>query len=68
VIDATHGSYPGQPPARSYEIRIHTDTKPSSIAVNGRDAGRWTWDTQHAVAVLALPSESIRNRVLLEWR
>ena len=68
VIDATHGSYPGQPPARSYEVRIHTDGKPSSIAVNGRDAGRWTWDSRQAVAALVLPSESIRDRVLLEWR
>jgi alpha-glucosidase (family GH31 glycosyl hydrolase) len=68
VIDATQGSYRGQLPVRSYEIRIHTDDKPSTISVNGRPASRWTWDAQQAVAALVLPSESIRDRVSLEWR
>jgi alpha-glucosidase (family GH31 glycosyl hydrolase) len=68
VIEATRGTYPGQPPARSYELRLHTDAKPAAVAVNGRDAGPWTWDARQAVAVIALPSESIHARLLIEWR
>jgi alpha-glucosidase (family GH31 glycosyl hydrolase) len=68
VIDSTQGTYPAQPPARSYELRIHTDTKPSSVSVNGRDAGPWTWDAHQAVTVVALPSKSIHDRLLIEWR
>ena len=68
VIESTQGTYPAQPPARSYELRIRTDAKPSSVSVNGRDAGAWTWDAQQAVAVVGLPSESIHDRIVIEWR
>jgi alpha-glucosidase (family GH31 glycosyl hydrolase) len=68
VIDSTQGTYPAQPPARSYELRIHIDAKPSSVSVNGRDAGAWRWDAQQAVAVVTLPRESIHDRILIEWR
>ena len=68
VIDPSQGTYPGQPQARSYQLRIHASAKPSSISVNGRDAGGWTWDAQRAVAVVALPSESIREGIRIEWQ
>jgi alpha-glucosidase (family GH31 glycosyl hydrolase) len=68
VIEPTQGAYAGQPPARSYEVRIYADGKPSSISVDGRDAGTWTWDAQRRVAVVALSTRSIRDRVRIEWR
>jgi alpha-glucosidase (family GH31 glycosyl hydrolase) len=68
VIDPTQGTYPAQPQARSYELRIHTDARPSSVLVNGRDTRTWTWDAHQAVAVVALPSESIHDRIVIEWR
>jgi len=68
VIDPTRGTYPGQPQARSYQLRIHTDAKPSSVSVNGRDAGGLTWDAQQSVAVVALPSGSIHERIRIEWQ
>jgi alpha-glucosidase (family GH31 glycosyl hydrolase) len=68
VIEPTDGAYAGQPATRSYEVRIYADSRPSSISVNGRDAGPWTWDTHRGVAVIALAGESIRDRVRLEWR
>ena len=68
VIDPTQGTYPGQPPARSYELRIHTDARPSSVSVNDRATPTWTWDAHQAVAVVALPSESIHDRIVVEWR
>jgi len=67
-IAATVGSYPGQPPARSYELRVFTGRKPASAAVNGRNAGPWTWDPQSAIAVLELPSRSIHEPLRVEWR
>jgi alpha-glucosidase (family GH31 glycosyl hydrolase) len=68
VIEPTQGAYAGQPPARSYEVRIYADGKPSTISVDGRDAGTWTWDAQRRVAVVALSTHSIRDRVRIEWR
>jgi hypothetical protein len=68
VIEATSGTYPAQPPARAYELRIHTDARPSVVSVNGRAAGAWTWDAQQALATVTLPSESIHDRIIVEWR
>jgi alpha-glucosidase (family GH31 glycosyl hydrolase) len=68
VIGPSQGAYPGQAAARSYELRIYTPNKPSSISVNGRDAGAWSWDRQRAMALVALPSQPIRDTVRVEWR
>jgi alpha-glucosidase (family GH31 glycosyl hydrolase) len=68
VIEPTQGAYAGQAPARSYEVRIYADGKPSTISVDGRDAGTWRWDAQRRVAVVALSAHSIRDRVRIEWR
>ena len=46
----------------------HADATDIRFSVNGRPASRWTWDARQAVAVLVVPSESIRDRVSLEWR
>ena len=68
LIEPTQGSYPGQSPARSYELRIYAAARPSSISVNGADAGHWAWDAQRAAALVVLPMHSIRERVRVEWR
>jgi alpha-glucosidase (family GH31 glycosyl hydrolase) len=68
VIEPTRGTFQGQVQARSYELRIHTADKPSSLSVNGEQAGRWTWDAGQATAVTVLPRQSIRDRISVAWR
>ena len=68
VIEPTEGSFTGQVQARSYELRIHTADKPSSLSVNGEDAGPWTWDAGQTTAVTVLPRQSIRDRISVAWR
>ena len=67
VIEPAAGSYPGQPSTRSYELHIHADSKPSSIAVDGRDAA-WRWDAQRSIAILIVSARPIREPVRCEWR
>jgi alpha-glucosidase (family GH31 glycosyl hydrolase) len=68
VIEPTKGTYQGQVQARSYELRIHAADKPSSLSVNGREVGRWTWDAEQATAVAVLPRQPIRDRISVTWR
>ena len=68
VIEPTRGTFQGQVQARSYELRIHTADKPSSLSVNGEEAGHWTWDAGQATAVTVLPRQSIRDRNSVAWR
>src|SRR5256885_5068845 len=68
VIEPTRGTFQGQVQARSYELRIHATDKPSSISVNGRDAGPWTWEAEQATAVVVGPSQPIRERISVAWR
>ncbi|HLY52869.1 MAG TPA: TIM-barrel domain-containing protein, partial [Steroidobacteraceae bacterium] len=58
VIEPTAGAYPGQPPARSYELRVHGAGKPSSISVDGRGVGGWRWDAQQETASVRLAAHS----------
>ena len=68
VIEPTVGAYPAQPAARSFELRVHGAGKPSSISVNGRDGGAWRWDPHQGTASIVLASQSIRERLSVEWR
>ena len=68
VIEPTRGRFQGQVQARSYELRIHATDRPSSISVNGRDAGPWTWEPEQATAVVVVPSQPIRERISVAWR
>jgi alpha-glucosidase (family GH31 glycosyl hydrolase) len=68
VIEPTKGTFQGQVQARSYELRIHAADKPSSLSVNGREVGRWTWDAEQATAVAVLPRQPIRDRISVAWR
>jgi alpha-glucosidase (family GH31 glycosyl hydrolase) len=66
VIGPTKGSFAGQRQARAYGVRIHTENRPASIAVNGRSA-HWQWDAHDSSAYLALPVESIRRSLTVTW-
>ena len=68
VIEPTRGTFQGQVQARSYELRIHATDKPSSISVNGRDAGPWTWEAEQTTAVVVVASQPIRERISVAWR
>ncbi|MFL6606072.1 MAG: TIM-barrel domain-containing protein [Steroidobacteraceae bacterium] len=68
VIEPAKGTFQGQVPARSYELRIHTADRPSSLTVNGSDVGPIHWDAQQGIAVVALPKQAIRNRITVAWR
>jgi alpha-glucosidase (family GH31 glycosyl hydrolase) len=68
VIGPTKGTFQGQVQARSYELRVHAADKPSSLSVDGREVGRWTWDAEQAAAVVVLPRQSIRDRISVTWR
>ncbi|HET7756326.1 MAG TPA: TIM-barrel domain-containing protein [Steroidobacteraceae bacterium] len=68
VIEPTEGSYTGQPPQRSYELRIRAARKPATITVDGEVAARWSWDAKQETAVVELPKRSIRERLRIEWR
>ena len=68
VIEPTKGTFQGQVPARSYELRIHMTDRPSSITVNDRDVDHVTWDAKQAIAVVGLPKQAIRDRISVVWR
>ncbi|TLZ33089.1 MAG: DUF5110 domain-containing protein, partial [Gammaproteobacteria bacterium] len=68
LIGPTQGTFQGQLEERSYELRIHTTDRPSSISVDGRPLSQWTWDADQTTAVATLPRRSIRNRIGVEWR
>jgi len=68
VIEPTRGTFQGQPPARSYELRIYAAAKPASLSVNGSEAARWSWDPKRSLAVVALPQQPIRDQLRVQWR
>ncbi|HEY6824355.1 MAG TPA: TIM-barrel domain-containing protein, partial [Steroidobacteraceae bacterium] len=67
LIEPAQGEYPGQPVARSYELRLYTDARPTMIAIDGKDAGPWHWDGKRSLAVVGLPDRSVHQRVRVEW-
>ena len=60
VIEPTVGAYPGQSPARAYEVRVYGAARPSSPG--------WHWDAQQKIASVAIASHSVRERTSIEWR
>ena len=68
IIAATQGEYRGQPAARSYELRLHADARPHSIALDGTPVAGWTWDPARSVAVVNVPAHPIRAPLRVEWR
>jgi alpha-glucosidase (family GH31 glycosyl hydrolase) len=68
LIGPTRGTFQGQVEERSYELRIHTTGRPSSISVDGRPLSHWSWDADQATAVVSLPARPIRDRISVAWR
>jgi alpha-glucosidase (family GH31 glycosyl hydrolase) len=68
VVEPAQGAYPGQPPVRSYELRVHGTDRPSSISVNGTEAGPWSWDSARATASFEVASRPIHERLDIAWR
>ena len=68
LIGPTQGAFQGQLEERSYELRIHTTDRPSSISLDGTPLSQWTWEADQTTAVVSLPRRSIRNRIGVEWR
>ena len=67
VVEPTNGTFQGQPAERSYELRIHGLEKPTSISVDGQDAGAGSWDAAQSTTVVSLPSRSIHDRREIVW-
>ena len=68
TIASAKGTYQGQPPARSYVVRVYAGSKPTTVSANGKPVTQWTWDDQDATATITLPKQSIRNGVSVTWR
>lgn len=68
VIEPSRGTFPGQVPARAYELRIHGIDRPATLAVNGRQAGAWSWDAERATAVASVNEQPIRSKIVVTWR
>jgi Glycosyl hydrolases family 31 TIM-barrel domain/Domain of unknown function (DUF5110)/Glycosyl hydrolase family 31 C-terminal domain len=67
TIGPTRGSFTGQQARRSYALRIHCDTRPPPLLIDGKRAARWRWNAQGSTASLLLPIESIRRTLTLTW-
>ncbi len=67
VIGPTTGSYAGQSAARQYDLRIHTDRRPASIAVNGERVAHWHWEARDSTADVMPPAASIRRALTVTW-
>lgn len=68
AIEPSKGSFAGQAQTRGYEIRIRTASKPTTIAVDGRDVAAWTWRAHEATAIIRVPPRPIRDKVSVDWR
>ncbi len=66
AIGPTIGSYRGQLKRRSYDLSIHSIVKPRSVSLNGHELRKWTWNSSESTAVIKLPVESIRDKILVE--
>lgn len=68
VIGPTTGSFDGQVQKRSYQLHLHSITKPDSVSVNGQPLKKWSWDSKGSVAVIKLPGQSIRNEITVDLK
>jgi hypothetical protein len=42
--------------------------RPSSISIDGKDAGPWRWDGARSMATVEISIRPIRERITVEWR
>jgi len=68
VVGPVQGGYPGEPATRSYELRLYVDVRPSSISIDGKDAGPWRWDGVRSMATVEIRTRPIGDRITVEWR
>lgn len=68
TVSPAKGDYQGQPPSRSYVVRIHANGEPRSIRANDKPITQWKWDDKEATAVVTLPEQSIREVLSMTWR
>ena len=68
VIEPARGQFAGQLPARAYELRIHSPTRPTLITFDGANFGPGVFDAAQAVTVVTLPRRDIRQRTEVTWR
>jgi alpha-glucosidase (family GH31 glycosyl hydrolase) len=67
VIAAPEGKFPGQVSTRTWELHLHMDAAPHSIAVNGRQAGTVSWDAASSTAVVSLPALPVTQKAEVVW-
>ena len=67
VIGPTTGSYARQRQSRRYALRIHAQSRPRSIAVDGKPTAQWQWHARDSTAFLTLPVASIRRAITVTW-
>jgi alpha-glucosidase (family GH31 glycosyl hydrolase) len=67
AIGPTTGAFAGQSEQRQYELRIHTATRPTSIAVNGERVAHVRWDAHDSIARVPLPQTTIRRALTITW-
>jgi alpha-glucosidase (family GH31 glycosyl hydrolase) len=67
VIGPATGTFEGQVQRRTWELHIHTASKPRSVTIDGRAFDHWTWDAAHTSATLVLPERSVRDTVNVTW-
>lgn len=67
VIGPARGRFPGQLPARAYELRIHGVARPAGIFVDGQKVGDWTWNAGDSTATVRIPRHSVRDTIAIRW-
>lgn len=68
VLGPTRGAYSGQVGWRTYEVRLPVAHRPTSISVDMQKSADWAWDPASSMAIIILPSRSIRHRIMITWR
>jgi hypothetical protein len=67
VIGPARGRFPGQLPARTYELRLHAIAKPAGIVVDGEKVGDWAWNEGDSTATVRVPRHSVRDAITIRW-
>ncbi|HJU25336.1 MAG TPA: TIM-barrel domain-containing protein, partial [Rhodanobacteraceae bacterium] len=68
VIGPARGTFKGQVPRRSYELRLHGIDKPASVSVDGVQIANWDWSADGSTVTIQIPGRGIRERTVVEWR
>jgi alpha-glucosidase (family GH31 glycosyl hydrolase) len=68
VVGAVDGSFAQQVQQRAYEVRIHSGERPRSVSVNGKSIEHWTWQDGEATAIVAVPTQSVHDKLVVEWQ